>query len=212
MVEAIIGPTDATEEIRAVAITAVFGSFTSGGTSGPLGNDTDSQVVAALREWADAILVGAGTVKAEDYGPANTPIAVVSHSLDLDISAKLFSGTPPLILSPESSISDAALEERRRALEKAGCEVLSIGGGSAQEITATLRQRGYGRIICEGGPSLYANMLSASLIDVLHLTIAPLINTEITGLDGEFSQQLELEHVELDGSYLFARYRRVAAS
>nr|VDG63496.1 Pyrimidine deaminase [Streptococcus thermophilus] len=209
MLDTIIGPTSAREEIRAVVITTVFGSFTTGGTSEELGNDTDSQVLVALRDWADVILVGSGTVKAEDYGPSDTQMAVVSRSLDFDTSAKLFGGTPPLILTPEASLTDAALADRRRRLTGAGCSLIGTGEGGAGEIVDKLRELGYGRIICEGGPSLYADMLAHSLIDVLHLTIDPRANGEPAGLQGDFTVNLELEEVQTDGSFLFARYRRV---
>ena len=125
-VNTIIGPTSAQEEIRAVAITTLFGSFTTGGTSGELGNETDSAVLQGLREWADVILVGSGTVKAEDYGPADTPMAVVSRSLNFDTTTKLFSGTPPIIVTPQESLVDPALASRRKALETAGCELVAV--------------------------------------------------------------------------------------
>lgn len=211
MNERIIGPSTATKEVRAVAITTAFGSFTSGGTSGALGNDADKQVMLALREWADVVLVGSRTVTAEDYGPADVPLAVVSRSLDFDTSAKLFSGTPPLILTPDTSLTDASLSERRDALARAGAELVGTGTGGAQEIVDTLRARGLGRIVCEGGPSLYAAMFEASLIDVLHLTAAPYINGEPAGLSGDIDVELELEDVHSAGSHIFARYRRVGA-
>ncbi len=192
-----------------MAITTAFGSFTASGTSGALGNDADKEVMLALRGWADVVLVGSGTVKAEDYGPADIPLAVVSRSLDFDTSAKLFSGTPPLILTPDSSLTDAGLAPRREELTRAGAELLGTGSGSAREIVDTLRGRGLGRIVCEGGPSLYAAMFEESLIDVLHLTSAPFVNGEPSGLSGNIDVELELEDVHSAGSHIFARYRRV---
>lgn len=211
MNERIIGPSTATHEVRAVAITTAFGSFTSAGTSGSLGNDADKEVMLALREWADVVLVGSGTVKAEDYGPADIPIAVVSRSLDFDTTAKLFSGPPPLILTPDESLTDAGLSTRRERLSRAGAELVGTGGGGVQEIVDTLRARGLGRIVCEGGPSLYAAMFEASLIDVLHLTCSPFVNGEPSGLEGDIDVALELEDVYSAGSHIFARYRRVGA-
>mgnify|MGYP000577804138 CR=1 FL=1 len=123
----IIGPSTATQEVRAVAISTAFGSFTASGTSGALGNDADKQVMLALREWADVVLVGSGTVKAEDYGPADIPIAVVSRSLDFDTSAKLFSGPGPLILAPDESLTDAELAPRERAEVLAALDALGEG-------------------------------------------------------------------------------------
>lgn len=192
-----------------MAITTAFGSFTASGTSGALGNDADKEVMLALRGWADVVLVGSGTVKAEDYGPADIPLAVVSRSLDFDTSTKLFSGTPPLILTPDSSLTDAGLAPRREELTRAGAELVGTGSGSAREIVDTLRGRGLGRIVCEGGPSLYAAMFEESLIDVLHLTSAPFVNGEPSGLSGNIDVELELEDVHSAGSHIFARYRRV---
>ena len=125
--------------------------------------------------------------------------------------AKLFSGTPPLILTPDSSLTDAGLAPRREELTRAGAELLGTGSGSAREIVDTLRGRGLGRIVCEGGPSLYAAMFEESLIDVLHLTSAPFVNGEPSGLPGDIDVALELEDVHSAGSHIFARYRRVGA-
>ena len=205
----IIGPSTATEEVRAVAITTAFGSFTANGTSGSLGNDADTEVMVALREWADVVLVGSGTVKAEDYGPADIPIAVVSRSLNFDTSSKLFSGAPPLILTPNESLVRADLTEQREALSRVGAELVGTGAGSAREIVDTLRARELGRIVCEGGPSLYAAMFEASLVDVLHLTCSPHVNGEPAGLEGDIDVELTLENVYSSGSHIFARYRRV---
>ena len=206
-VNTIIGPTSAQEEIRAVAITTLFGSFTTGGTSGELGNETDSAVLQGLREWADVILVGSGTVKAEDYGPADTPMAVVSRSLNFDTTTKLFSGTPPIIVTPQESLVDPALASRRKTLEAAGCEL--VVGNGVPEVVDKLRARGFDRIVCEGGPSLYAEMFKHSLIDVLHLTLDPHANGEPAGLAGDIDERFALEDAVADGDYLFTRYRRV---
>ena len=206
-VSTIIGPTTAQEEVRAVAITTLFGSFTTAGTSGALGNETDAAALQGLREWADVILVGSGTVKAEGYGPSTTPMAVVSASLDFDTTTKLFSGTPPLIVAPQESLEDPALAPRRKALEAAGCEV--VEGGGVPEVVDKLRAMGFGRIVCEGGPSLYAEMFKHSLIDVLHLTLDPHINGEPAGLVGDIAEHFALEEAVADGDYLFTRYRRV---
>lgn len=75
-----------------------------------MGNDTDGQLFAALRNWADVVLVGAQTVRAEDYsgvkpngdGSRPAPIAVPSRSLDFDITSDFFTDftTPPIILIP----------------------------------------------------------------------------------------------------------------
>lgn len=217
-IEALIGPTlsPGAPELRAVTANTLFGAFARRGTSGELGNDTDGNLIAGLREWADVILVGAGTVQAEDYGPAATPMAVVSRSLKVDASLGIFHGSRPMVLAPERSLIDAALAPRARALIDAGAEVHSTGDGEPADIVTTLRRLGFPRILCEGGPSLYAAMLGADLIDVLHLTVDPSISNQ----DGPFGLELPggapfvrrfaLEDASVDeDSMLFCRYRRV---
>src|SRR3954468_5474253 len=49
------------------------------GKSGSINNDADKRVFHALREQADAIVVGAGRARAERYRVAAVPLVVVSH-------------------------------------------------------------------------------------------------------------------------------------
>ncbi|MCY7301431.1 MAG: hypothetical protein LH616_19750, partial [Ilumatobacteraceae bacterium] len=58
-----------------------------------LSNATDQELLLTLRSFADVILVGAGTVRAEGYGPPRLPgqrIAVVSRSGEFDFTLALF--------------------------------------------------------------------------------------------------------------------------
>src|SRR5437763_6912934 len=70
--------------VRLNMIAAVDGATAVDGRSGALGGPADHRVFAALRSLADVVLVAAGTVRAEGYGPAPLPIAVVSGTLELD--------------------------------------------------------------------------------------------------------------------------------
>ena len=171
----------------------------------------------ALRDWSDCVLVGAGTVRAENYEPATLPFALVSRSLSLDPDSDFFQGTPPLILTPRASLDDASLTPCRKRLTQAGATLIDTGTGSPAEIIAALHARGFSRISCEGGPSLYAAMLAADLVDLVHLTVDPSISggdAHHLPLDGSGSSThrftLEATHVEPD-SVLFCRYRRSRA-
>lgn len=217
-IPSLIGPTLAQSErdVRAVAINALFGAFGRGGTSGPLGNDTDASLIAGLRDWADVILVGAGTVTAEDYGPADTPLAVLSTSLKLDTGLGIFNSPRLLILTPKHSLIDASFEPHRSTLTAKGAELISTGSGSITEAVEALHDLGFNRILCEGGPSVYAAAISADLIDVLHLTVDPSTSAsdDTHGLEitGEGVHRFQLEHVGVDDdSMMFCRYRRVPA-
>ena len=219
-VDTLIGPqaSPGTPELRMVAVNTLFGAFARRGTSGSLGNSTDGALLAGLRSWADVILVGAGTVHAESYGPASTPMAVVSRSLEIDTSLGIFQGDRVLMLAPELSLADASLLPHTRTLTAAGAELHSTGGGEPEEIVMTLRRLGFNRILCEGGPSLYAAMLRADLVDVLHLTVDPSVGSEDGpfGLDlassRPYTRRFILEDATADeDSMLFCRYRRAPA-
>ena len=219
-----------------IAVTTLVGSLTVQGTSQPLGNELDHQLLTGLRDWADVVLVGAGTVRVEDYSGVGTdpataqarrargqsgvaPIAVVSRELSPDPASKLFTATTvvPLVLAPQSSLEDPALAGRREELVGAGAHLLSTGSGSIGEIVGALRAAGYARITCEGGPGIYRMVAESDLVDVLHLTVDPLLHLPVGprllgdgAQDRGFSRRLVLEHhaASPDGT-LFLRYRRV---
>ncbi|SDL76493.1 Pyrimidine reductase, riboflavin biosynthesis [Corynebacterium mycetoides] len=212
----LIGPTLTADqpEFRMVAVMSLFGALSRAGTSGSMGNDLDARLLAALREWSDCVLVSASTVRAEDYGPASTQFAVLSRTLDFDASARFFAGTPPLILTPQASLTDPALGPARAALEQAGAQLVGTGAGTAAEVVAALHARGLRRISCEGGPKVYSAMLSGDVVDVVHVTVDP----SISGSDANYLPPLEargamrrftLESAVSDDSVLFTRYRRV---
>lgn len=191
-----------------------------------LGGPGDFAVFVAMRALADGILVGAGTVRAEGYGghrlrpslairrrrdgrmhPA--PIVVVSRSLRLDPSARLFteSRTRPIVLTHE-----AAPLDRRRALD-AVATVITAGEHEVDLVEGIERLRkehGLAHLLCEGGPTLNSHLLAAGLADELCCTISPQIAGGsgpgmVSGL-GE-TVALDLAALHADGSELFARYR-----
>jgi 5-amino-6-(5-phosphoribosylamino)uracil reductase len=151
-------------------------------------------VFKILRDLADVIVVGAGTARAENYGGARTdvqrrirlhhhglggaadgtppPIAVVTAGAALDPAGRLFTDTtrPPLILT-----TTGAPAERKRALSDAGADVIEVGETSvtAAGLQATLAERGLLRVLCEGGPSLFGDLLVAGAVDELCLTLSP---------------------------------------
>ena len=99
-------------------VASLDGAITIEERSGGLGSPADKAMFSALRGVADVILVGAGTVRAEGYGPARPSeairaarlargqqevprIAVVTRSLDLDASTPLFTDSvrPPIVIT-----------------------------------------------------------------------------------------------------------------
>lgn len=125
------------------------------GLTGSINNEVDHEVFQRLRRTADAILVGAGTARAEGYGPVATPIVVVSRSGALPET---------MMDAPEGSI-------------------LLAHGGDAEQLRATiagLRADGFDHIVCEGGPTLLGDLLRARLVDELCATVVP----RVIGGDG----------------------------
>lgn len=213
-VSAHLGPD--TPGIRLIEVSTLSGSATIDGTSDAMGNATDAALFQGLRKWGDVVVVGAGTVKAEDYegsSPGAARIAVMSYSLDLNVESKLFQvGTPPLILTPDEKVGTAAAQR----LESAGATVLSTGDGSIQSVVAALHAQGWTRIVCEGGPGVYSAFIAAGLVDKLYLTLDPHLTSSVAqplvyARDEETAQapalSLELENVAADADgTVFLRY------
>jgi riboflavin biosynthesis pyrimidine reductase len=181
--------------VRLNMITSLDGAISVHGRSGALGGPPDHQVFAALREWADVILAGAGTVRAEQYGPARVgddgrrrrtrrgqlaqpPIAVVSGSADFDYSSPFFADAEsrPIIITTSDRL-DAVT-----ARAGAHADVLAAGAGrvDAMQAIQQLRDRGFGHVLCEGGPGLNSDLARAGVLDELCLTVSP----RVVGGDG----------------------------
>ena len=167
--------------VRVNFVASVDGAVSVDGRSGGLGTQADQVVFHLLRELADVVLVGAGTVRAEDYNGVQRPtrgrstpppVAVVTGSADLDPGAKLFTDTvvPPLVLTLE-----AAQADRRAALAAAGAEVVALPRLTPDALLAELGRRGLHRVLCEGGPALLGALHAADAVDELCLTVSPLL-------------------------------------
>lgn len=169
-----------------------------------LSSSADQAVLSALREAADLIIVGAGTVRAERYGPprkAGQRIGVVSRRGDVDPAMPLFSSGAGFLILPEDA-PPTPIESVR-----AGVGTLDIAGA--------LAQLDVGVVQAEGGPGLNGSLLDADVIDELNLTVAPLLaggdGPRLTTHAAAAIQRLELAHVLEDDGFLFTRYVRAAA-
>lgn len=175
--------------VRLNFVASADGAVTVDGVSGGLGAPGDSTLFGVLREVADVVVAGSGTVRAEGYRGARTspglrsrrrargqaevpPIAVVTASCDLDPSSALFTDTavPPLVLT--AGTAEPTDRERLRA---AGAEVVVVGDASVQagDVLAALAERGLTRVLCEGGPALAGTFAAADRVDELCLSLAP---------------------------------------
>jgi riboflavin-specific deaminase-like protein len=188
-----------------------------------LSTELDRELFHRLRTQVDAVMVGAGTVRAERYGRmtkneelraarmdeglAPDPVAVVV-SARLDLPADL-----PLLNEPEQRVvlathSDATLPDLGDQV------VYERTGEDLQLLMARLRdEHGVRSVLCEGGPTLNSYLLSAGLVDELWLTLNPKLAggaAALTIVAGrELVEPLELEPIsvaEAEGD-LFTRWR-----
>ena len=167
-------------------VSSLDGATTIDGKSSDLGDDDDRELFRAFRTAADVILVGAGTARAENYGPPRLSadrierrralglpdiprVAVLTGRLDLEPEARLFSdpAQKPLILT-----GAASPEARREALSEVA-EVAVLEDLGAEAVLDRLSD--FAVILCEGGPTFNSQLAEARRIDDLNLTVAPLI-------------------------------------
>ncbi len=206
--------------VRGNMVSSLDGAVAVDGKTGGLGSAADLKVFELLRELAEVILVGAGTVRVENYSGARRPtrdrdtyppIAVVSGSAALNPDSLLFTDTfaPPLVLTLE-----LASKRRRDRIREAGGEVVLLERLTPRAVIAELHRRGLRRVLCEGGPTLLGNFHQADAIDELCLTVAPLITggsagRTTTGTGGGCPRRMELVGALQAEDSLLLRYRRL---
>ncbi len=213
--------------VRAMMVSTLDGAAAGpDGLSGSISGAADGEVFTAVRRFADAVLVGGGTLAAEEYGPLRaTPadavrreaagqrpaptIAVVSGSLRLPLDADGFTGSavPPLVFTTSSPDPErlAALRER--------CEVVQADGDTVAIgwVIDQLVARGLWRIVCEGGPSLLRDVAADGHLDEADLTFSPkLVGTAAVSPTAllEDPRTFTLAHVITADDFLMARYVR----
>lgn len=180
------------------------GSIEVKGRSGPLGGPADQERLHTLREAASVVLVGAGTVRAENYGaPSRTDlrIAVVTRTCQLNFASPLFASGAGLVVTTVGA-PEVPVESIRRGVDSIEFDEVITGLGP-------------GIIHVEGGPSLNAALLEADLVDAINLTVSP----RLTGARGpswaaapHTTRHFELETAESRDGFVFARWVRVRSA
>jgi riboflavin biosynthesis pyrimidine reductase len=218
--------------VRANMIASLDGAATVEGRAGGLAGGGDRAVFKVMRAVADVILVGAGTVRAENYSGAQLdvvgrqrrqaegqsevpPIAVVTGTGALDPDSRLFTRTevPPLIFTTTASF--AATSDRLNGI----AEVIDASRADPiavdpTAVLAELGRRGLHRVLCEGGPRLLGDVVAAGLLDELALTIAPMLVAggapRVVAGPPSPTAGMRTEHILTDeDGYLYTRYVRV---
>ena len=173
--------------VRANMVSTLDGAAQdTSGLSDGLSSPVDKRIFGILRALCDVVLVGAGTVRAEGYGPARIneqrkrvrrelgladlpTIAVVSRTCRLDVSTPFFTEAVarPIVVTVEA----APVEDRAKVGERA--DVLVAGEDSVDLISAlnALRDRGLTRVLSEGGPHLLNDLAATGELDELCLSL-----------------------------------------
>ncbi len=116
--------------LRAGFVLSTDGGIAAGGSSRPLQSAADLLAFTTLRAVSDAVVVGAGTARSEDYGPVRVrpagrawraarglpeqpPLVLVSRSLDLDPAARCFDG-PTVVVTCARRARPRPLPRRAR--------------------------------------------------------------------------------------------------
>jgi riboflavin biosynthesis pyrimidine reductase len=140
------------------------------GLSGTINNAADNRVFHALRDVADVIVVGAGTVRAEHYRPNPKPMVVVSRSGEVPPSLRERRGGDLLMATCGQA---PHLDETR---ERLGADNVLLLGEYAPDLPTLRREllaRGFQDLLCEGGPHLARDLLANGVVDELCLTTVP---------------------------------------
>lgn len=137
-----------------------------------------------LRTSHDAILVGIGTVLADDprltvrlVGGSDPQPVIVDSQLRLPLTAKLLNEHPH---KPIVATTETADPQKEAALQDAGATVMRLpattnGQVSLPALLAHLYKNNIHRLMVEGGASIINSFLAEQLVDRLVVTIAPLL-------------------------------------
>jgi riboflavin biosynthesis pyrimidine reductase len=196
--------------VRLNMIASVDGATTLAGVSGGLGGPADHTLFAVLRSLAEVVLVAAGTVRAERYGPSSTPVAVVSRSLRLDWDAPFF--TAPLARPIVVTVAQAPADRLAQAAALADVVVAGDRDVDLAAALAAFADRGWRAVLAEGGPTLNGQLAQAGLLDELCLTLSPRLaggdaKRILDGPSLRAAAGLRLCSVCEQDEFLFLRYR-----
>lgn len=209
-------------------VASLDGAVSVGGRSGGLSSPGDRAVFHGLRALADAVLVGAGTARAERYGPTRVPPAVVARRVAdgrapqpelVVVSASLsFPADQPFLTAAGAPAVVATVVDAdpvRRAELAGRTELLDVGEGSVDpgRLLSALAARGHRVVLCEGGPMLNGALAEHDLVDEVCLSMAPLAVGGAAGriLEGpalDPPHPFALDRVLEEDGVLFLRYLR----
>lgn len=205
-----LGTRDGSPWIGLCMVASIDGSTVVDGRSAELSSVNDAAVLHRLRAIADVIIVGAGTVRGEGYGPPKKPgqrIGVVTGSGSVDTSLPLFtSGAGFLITTESAEIPDAArVDVIRAGTDRVDLRAAVARFGAIHDAPHFVQ--------AEGGAQLNGALLDADLLDEINVTTSPLCvggagPRLATGAD-PIERRYDLAQLVVDEqSFVFSRWRR----
>jgi riboflavin-specific deaminase-like protein len=202
------------------------------GLSGSISSVADKKIFIETRRLADAVLVGAGTIRAERYRPmlakpewqqareaigaaAAPRVVVVSGRLDLPWDEPMFGSSHfPVIVATTEEVDADAL-----ALAREHAHVVQFGTGGTDLVALVewLAEQGLGRVVCEGGEKLLDALVRADLVDEMDMTISPMLvgagqlpeadHDAFDPLAGDY-RRFDLAHQFENEGFVFCRFVR----
>jgi riboflavin biosynthesis pyrimidine reductase len=197
--------------------------------------DADRFLMGLLRAVADAVLIGAGVLRASPGGtwraekihpptaesyaelraslglPAAPEIAILTGSGSIDPAHPVLAGRAVVLTS------DAGAERLSGELP-GSATMVSLGSGprlDGARVVDALRARGHRRILSEAGPHTFGSLLDANVVDELFLTTSPFLAGD-AGAGSRFRLveaadlvplvDCSLLDIRRHGAHLFTRY------
>jgi riboflavin-specific deaminase-like protein len=208
-------------------ISTVAGRAAREGRSKTIGGEADLQRLLDLRERADAVMIGTGTLRAEGYDrlvrsperrerrlsqglTEDPPAVILARRFDVPWDAGLFQAPdqPVLVYTGVDADEPPSVP--------APVEVVRLEVPGLTELLADLHARGVRNLLSEGGPTMHGALWAAGVVDELYYTIAPLLTGDADEPNivegGRLPEAVELELLEVEriGSELFLRYGRAS--
>ncbi len=162
------------------------------------------EAVHELRSRYDAVLVGAGTIRADDpqlnvrYGKGRSPVKVILDGrLSSDPHSRVFTGGRTIVFySAAAAGNSKAIQTRLRRLEEKGTEtfaarVNSQGRISIKAALRKLAELGISSVMVEGGSDVFSQFIKQHAADKFHIFIAP----KIMGKGKSFADGIELTNL-----------------
>ena len=214
--------------IRMNFVTSIDGAVSAGGLSEGLQTPGDNRVFATLRDLADVVLVGSRTALIEgysrprprsarldrrrEYGLQETlPLVIVSRSgVGLRADLPLFAaGDAPRAIVCTTSSADVADVADVAEVIVTGDDNIDYG-----RVRSELAARGFTRVLCEGGPTIFGQAAAAGQVDEVCLSVSPLLagpgpGRILAGVPWPSGEhRFTLDGLLEEDAALFLRYRR----